>query len=382
MKFKSKKQKPTLLKSPAFSAAVVAATVVIALNFLHIAVLYFVMASPKYNIYSRSTIISMAIVCVLNVIVLALLIIFRKHYERRALKDIIIPLQQIENHIEKLVDGEYDSPIRHISNDEIGDLFQAVDDVRIKLKDYHAQELRNLAQKRVHISGLMHDIATPVTRINGFASMVADGIVTDVEEIKRFASMILQSTEDINIMLKSIAELQQYNKTDLDIKKQPIDLGEVLEKYLHDLSLELSLQDVGVSFNNYCKKSAVCSIDIKRCKRVLHNLINNSIKYKKPDERCEISIKLEDNDDGRILCSVSDNGIGVKPGSEEMLFEMFYRGDSVRRDINEGNGLGLFLCKQILLANDAKISAQNNGNGLTINILFCRTDEIPVRWYK
>mgnify|MGYP003457005684 CR=1 FL=1 len=126
MKIKFKQQKPTLLKSPAFSAALVAAGVIIAYNILHVIGLYFVMTSPKYDIYSRSTIISMAVVCLLNVIVLALLIILRKYYERRALKSIIVPLQQIEEHIEKLVEGEYDSPIRHSSNDEIGDLFNAV----------------------------------------------------------------------------------------------------------------------------------------------------------------------------------------------------------------------------------------------------------------
>lgn len=382
MKNKSKKQKTTLLKSPVFSAVVVAAIVILAMNFLLIIGLYFVMASPKYDIYSRSTITAMGAVCLLNVIVIALLLILRKYYEHRAYKTIIVPLQQIEKHIEMLVEGDYDSPIRHISEDEIGDLFKAVDDVRIELKNYRAQELLNLAQKRVHISGLMHDIATPVTRINGYASMVTDGIVTDVEEIKRFASMILQSTEDINIMLKSISEIEQYNKIDNVIKKQPIDLAEVLEKYIYDLSLELSLQDVEISFNNFCQRPAVCCIDIKRCKRVLHNLINNSIKYQKADEHCKIAIKLEDSADGRILCSVSDNGTGVEPGTEEMLFEMFYRGDGARRNIKEGNGLGLFLCKQILLANDAEIIAENNGNGLTVKILFCRTDEIPVRWYK
>lgn len=382
MNNKIKKQKTTLLKSPVLSAVVVVATVILALNFLLIIGLYCVMVSPKYDIYSRSTIASMGVVCGLNVVVFALLLILKKHYERRVYKRIIIPLQQIEKHIEMLVEGDYDFPIKHISDDEIGELFQAVEDVRIKLKDYRAQELLNLAQKKVHISGLMHDIATPVTRINGYASMVTDGIVTDVEEIKRFASMILQSTEDINLMLKSISSIEQYNKTDIVVNKQAVDLAEVLERYIHDLSLELSLQDVDISFNNLCRKNAVCCIDIKRCKRVLHNLINNSIKYKKAEERCRIAIKLEDNPDGRILCSVSDNGIGVEPGTEEMLFEMFYRGDRVRRNANEGNGLGLFLCKQILLSNDAEISAENNGNGLTVKILFRRSDEIPVRWYK
>ncbi len=380
MKNKFKKPKTTLLKSPTFSAVVAAAVVILVLNFILIISLFFVMASPKYDIYSQPTITAMAIMCVLNVIVITLLLILRKYYERRTFKRVILPLQQIEKHIESLVEGDYDSDIKHISDDEIGDLFKAVDDVRIRLKNYRAFELQNLAQKRVHISGLMHDIATPVTRINGYASMVTDGIVTDVDEIKHFASMILQSTEDINIMLKSISSIEHYNKSDNAAKKQPVDLAEVLGNYIYDLSLELRLQDVDISFKNCCKKNAVCSLDIKSCKRVLHNLINNSIKYKKADELCKIVIKLDDSTDGKILCSVSDNGIGVEPGSEEKLFEMFYRGDGARRNIKDGNGLGLYLCKQILLANDAQISAENNGNGLTVNILFNRTDEIPVRW--
>ncbi len=382
MKNRFKKQKTTLLKSPVFSAVVVAAIINLVINLFLIIGLFFVMSSPQYDIYSRTTITAMGVVSGVNIVVIALLLILRKYYERRAYKQIIIPLQQIEKRIETLVEGDYDSPISHISEDEIGDLFKAVEDVRTKLKDYRAQELLNLAQKKVHISGLMHDIATPVTRINGYASMVTDGIVTDLEEIKRFASMILQSTEDINLMLKSISAIEQYNKADIVMDKQPIDLADVMGKYIYDLSLELSLQDVDISFKNCCSKSAVCCIDIKRCKRVLHNLINNSIKYKKADERCKIAIKLEDSPDGRILCSVSDNGIGIEPGTEEMLFEMFYRGDKVRRNVNEGNGLGLFLCKQILLSNDAEISAENNGNGLTLKILFHRSNEIPVRWYK
>ena len=142
------------------------------------------------------------------------------------------------------------------------------------------------------------------------------------------------------------------------------------------------MQDVDISFNDYCQTPAVSSIDIKSCKRVLHNLINNSIKYKKPDERCKISIDLFDNSDDRFYVAVSDNGISIEPGSEEIIFEMFYRGDSVRKNIKEGNGLGLFLAKQIMLANDAEISAENNGNGLTIKILFRRTDETPIQWYK
>ena len=112
------------------------------------------------------------------------------------------------------------------------------------------------------------------------------------------------------------------------------------------------------------------------------NLINNSIKYKKADCNCKINIELNDYDENFILFKLSDNGIGVERGCENLIFEMFYRGDSARRNIKEGNGLGLYLAKTILVANGAKIWAENNGNGLSIIVLLPRSYKKPVKWFE
>ena len=93
MKNRFKKQKTTLLKSPVFSAVVVAAIINLVINLFLIIGLFFVMSSPKYDIYSRTTISAMGVVSGVNIVVIALLLILRKYYERRAYKQIIIPLQ-------------------------------------------------------------------------------------------------------------------------------------------------------------------------------------------------------------------------------------------------------------------------------------------------
>ena len=123
-------------------------------------------------------------------------------------------------------------------------------------------------------------------------------------------------------------------------------------------------------------------IDVKSCKRALMNLINNSIKYKKPDTDCRISVTLSDFDKKHILFTLSDNGIGIEKGSENLVFEMFYRGDKARSNIISGNGLGLYITKTILNANGAKVWAENNGDGLSVFVLLERTDKKPVEWYK
>ncbi len=380
MKKFTKKQKLTLLKITPLTYAVAAAVVIIAFNLCMIASLLYVIATPRFDLFSVGTFITMGIALALNVVVLIVLLVFRKIYESLVRKQIVIPLQEIERHIVNFAQGNYDEPVVHTADNAIGDHFKAVERVRNQLIEYRENEKNAERVKQIYFSGLMHDIATPVTRINGCASMIEDGMVKDEESIKRFASIILRNTEDINIMLKSLAAIEKYNEADIEMDLQPVDVGKILDRYVSDLDLAMG-KSATFSFEDKCEKRPVTMMDIKSCKRALANLINNSIKYKKPNVDCVIKIALEDSDDGRILFSLADNGVGVEPGSENMLFEMFYRGDHARQNINEGSGLGLFLAKQILSLNNVKVWAENNGDGLTIFALMERTDKTPVEWY-
>ncbi len=377
-----KNSKQKLINSSVFTIAVAWATVLIFFNLCFVVGMVFSLTTPGYELGSRFTFVFLAVMSVLNIAVFILLIVLRQQYESRVNKRIIEPLREIEHHISNFVKREYDEQISYKEDDEIGDLFKAVENVRIQLAEYQKLELELSMRKQVHVSGLMHDIATPVTRINGYASMVIDGIVTEKDDVKRFAEMILQSTEDINVMLKSLSDVEKYNETEIKLNKQPVDLNYILERYLSDLSLELSPKAVDLSYTNKCIGSTVSLLDVKSCKRAFMNLINNSIKYKKPDCDCKINIELSDYDEYSMLFKLSDNGIGVEHGSENIIFEMFYRGDSARRNINEGNGLGLYLTKTILVANGAKVWAENNGNGLSVMVLLPRSDKKPVDWYK
>ncbi len=379
---KNKRKKQKLINSSAFTVAVAWATVLIFFNLCFVIGMFFVLKNPGYQLDSRFMFVFLGIMSALNIAVFILLIALRTQYESRVNERIIEPLREVGRHISDFANGNYDEPISHNEDNEIGELFESVENVRVQLAEYRKIELELARQKRVHVSGLMHDIATPVTRINGYASMVLDDVVSDPEDVKRFAGMILQSTEDINVMLKSLAAVEKYDEIEIKLDKQPIDLNEVLEKYIVDLSHELAPQGVDVTFVNKCQKSTVAFIDVKSCKRALMNLINNSIKYKKPDSDCRISVALNDYDDKTILFTLADNGIGIEKGSESLVFEMFYRGDKARSNINSGNGLGLYITKTILDSNGAKVWAENNGDGLTVFVLFERTDKNPVEWYK
>lgn len=381
MKIK-RKEKKTLAENSRFFTVVTVSIIVICINLIMISGLVYVIISPRFDSFSNKTFIVLCCAYIINLVVLVFLLVLRKKYESFVNRKIIARLREIERHIGNFAHGNYDEPVLHMEDDEIGDLFKAVERVRVQLYDYREKEDNAAELKKNYISGLMHDIATPVTRINGCASMIEDGMVADEESIKRFATMILRNTEDINIMLKSLAAIEKYNDHGISMECQPVDIGEVLEIFFSDFNLFINDKSISIDFINKCKTPAVAMLDVKSCKRALANLINNSIKYKKPDCNCEIVVTLEDNPDGKILFSLADNGVGIEPGTENMIFEMFYRGDTARRNTNEGNGLGLFIAKQILNLNNIKLWAKNNGNGLTVFALFERSDKKPVRWHK
>jgi signal transduction histidine kinase len=114
------------------------------------------------------------------------------------------------------------------------------------------------------------------------------------------------------------------------------------------------------------------SIDKEKISRVLINLFQNSVKYKKPDQvSAEVSLTLIRQENAALL-TVSDKGMGVTPGDLPHLFEQFYRADS-SRGRQSGSGLGLTIARQLVHLHNGKIWIINDPDGgLSVNIALSR----------
>lgn len=352
-------------------------TFICLLNLTFVAVL-FVLDSKQSVSFSN---IIYLILAVNTAIIVFALIIFCI-YGRRLRTKVIQPVELLKDELSKLTSGDFGTPIESTDIDAMEDIYKDLEEIRQTLEMHSKYQKERLEERRTYVSGLMHDIATPVTRINGCASMICDGMVSSREDIEKLAEMIVQNTEDIDIMLKNLAEIEKYDRAKILGNLMPIDLSYVIGYYLNGLNLELASKDATVKFINLCKKTPVCRLDVKSCKRVLMNLINNSIKYKKKNEPCEIVMTIENREPGKVLFSLADNGVGIENGTEERIFEMFYRADSARHNPDAGNGIGLFVSYQIMKANNSEMWAENNGNGLTVYVSIPLVDEAPVDWFE
>src|SRR5690606_24843048 len=154
-----------------------------------------------------------------------------------------------------------------------------------------------------------------------------------------------------------------------------------LHAKVEPLEFEHILQDVMLDIDSLAKESnANVQVDFqvknllyarKNLRSIIYNLVSNALKYRKPDQAPEVHISTYMEDDYVVL-RVQDNGLGIKKGQEQKLFNMFKR----LHNHVEGTGIGLYIVKRIIENNGGRIELESElGQGTTFRVYF---KQVPV----
>jgi len=265
---------------------------------------------------------------------------------------ILTPINELKSDVKKLTDGNFDFEITYSKDDEIAELCVMLDKLRIKLKDNVRRQLEYEYERNMLIANISHDLKTPITSIKGYVEGVFDGVADTPEKREKYLRTILSKTE---LMDELIENLSMYSK--LELKKLPFcfeydDICEFISNELAEYMPELKSNNIVLE----CEiphPRIIVKLDRGKMRRVVSNLISNAIKYKKDGEgRLKVSIKRFNR--GMVLTFL-DNGIGIKEGETDKVFEGFYRSDQSRNSTIKGNGLGLSITKQIIEESGGRI---------------------------
>lgn len=215
---------------------------------------------------------------------------------------------------------------------------------------------KNDADKNRIIASISHDIKTPLTSIIGYSDLVKEE--QKLKEIKKY-------NDTINIKARNIREIvcnfDEYliNNSNDSLVVEDILIKDIIEQLDNDYRTELEMNDIKFIIKCNCPKEKV-SINIQKLKRVFQNLISNSVRYLDTNGYIKIEIvEVKKN----IVFKVSDNGKGVDEDKIDLIFEPLYTSDNSRKI----SGLGLSICKEIIIYHGGEIIAYNNeDNGLTI----------------
>jgi len=261
----------------------------------------------------------------------------------RHLKQIINPIQLIQEGVNSVSKGNYDVDIPIHSDDELGDLAKAFNDMAKKVH-------YTLKSKDQLLADVNHELKTPLTRLKLALELSKDEVSKKnmAEDIKELEDMINELLESH----KLTAGFDVLNIEEIDL----IDL----------------IKEVNNAFNTFIKlvdlpEQCVIQGDRKRLKSVFQNIIDNAMKYALEDSN-PIEIKLS-NQENKVIVTIKDDGKGIPKEHLPNIFKPFYRVDSSRSKQTGGHGLGLNLCQKIIEAHKGNITIQNNNTrGIVVSI--------------
>lgn len=264
-------------------------------------------------------------------------------------------LSNLNNGVKAISKGAYDYPLDSKRQDEIGQLTSSMKKMSKDLQTYENQ-------RRAFISDISHDFRSPLTNIIGFSKGLLDHKLENLER-ERYLNIILEESQRLLHLSDDILELSKLQNPKKDLEIDSFDLeGLILEvvdtyeKKIEDMNLQ-----VEITFNLKGKKVYG---DEKLIRRVLQNLIDNSIKFNVEGGRFEIS--TQEKEEKAYIDIFNDTDEVLKEPLDD-LFERFIKGDLSRNKSRESFGLGLSIVKEILDLHGSQLRAQKKNRGLLIS---------------
>lgn len=287
---------------------------------------------------------------------------------------IFSPLINLGEAVRQITEGNLDFSLEFDAYDEIGELSRNFEEMRIRLRQNEEQKLLADKNNRELISNISHDLKTPITAIKGYVEGIMDGVASSPEKIDKYIRTIYNKANDMD---KLIDELTFYSKIDtngIPYNYKVISVVDFFTDCAKEVGLDMESMNIDFYFNNNVDRDTFIVADVEQMKRVVNNIISNSVKYMDKDDP-KIGISLLDEGDF-VRIDINDNGIGISSEDLPYIFDRFYRTDSSRNSSKGGSGIGLSIVRKIVEDHGGRIWAKSEqGSGTDIIIMLKKHQE-------
>ncbi len=215
--------------------------------------------------------------------------------------------------------------------------------------------------KNEFIGFVSHELRSPMTVIAGAVNTVlTEGARLSPEETRQLLQDAALEAQSLSHLLGNLLELSRVQVNRLIIHVEPVDVKKVIQGTIEEIKRQSSAHQFVVDVP---RELPSVYADQLRMERVLHNLIENAIKYSPQGGEIRVSAKLEGE---RLVIGVSDQGIGISLSDQAKLFAPFRRLEESRPDGVGGVGLGLLVCCRLVEAHGGRIWVESEpGKGST-----------------
>ena len=291
-----------------------------------------------------------------------------------ATQQVITPIRSASRIAQRLAAGHLKERMAVDSDDEMGRLAASFNNMADKLSSQIAQLEEYGDLQRQFTSDVSHELRTPLTTVRMAADMIeaeSDSLPYGAQRASRLMSSELDRFEEL---LADLLEISRHDAGVADLSTAAIDLRSCVEAaygQVEHLAREL---DVEVQLNLPDERIGV-EADSRRLERILRNLLANAIDH---SEGNPVAVDVAATDTA-VGVTVTDHGVGLKPGQEELVFNRFWRADSSRKRHSGGTGLGLAIAREDAVLHGGTLDATGyEGFGSRFRLIIPRTPNTEV----
>ena len=329
-------------------------------------------------------------------------------------RGMVRPINVLKKATHKMRDGDLDFSIKTQREDEIGMLCKDFEEMRVRLKESIEMRLISEREMRELVSNISHDLKTPLTAIEGYTEGIMDGVADTPEKQEKYLKIIHKKAKEMAMLVDELSMCSKIENGIVPYNFRYISVAEYFGDCVQEISMDLDIQNISVEYTNEVDKDVRVEMDPEQLKRVINNIVGNSMKFIEADsgtisieiteengkneltgvegKETERSEKTGENirsvfgkkdkeekkekpmEPGMIQVEFRDTGKGIATENLPHVFDRFYRADAARQS-SKGSGLGLAISKKIIEDHGGRIWAESE-EGVGTSIFFTLRKEM------
>ena len=292
---------------------------------------YLVMHTSMQELYASKE-------AVLNIVYLTLAILLAISFIALLCIGYLIyyPMKKITKAASEYAAGNLDYQVELDTEDEFGRLAGSMNLMAKELNDMESYE-------RKFIANISHDFRSPLTSIKGYVEAMMDGTIP-FEFQEKYFNIVLFETDRLKKLTEELLTLNSFGSKRGMLEITSFDINAVIKT-------------TAASFEGRCRERKISidllfeswhepvKADMSKIQQVLHNLIDNAIKFSNDNSTIEVETTVKHE---KVFVSVKDHGSGIPKEHQKKIWERFYKSDSSRGKDKRGTGLGLAIVKEII----------------------------------
>ena len=261
-------------------------------------------------------------------------------------QDIYKPIKELSIAMRKIAEGDFDYRLPDKQEGEIGYLYDNYEQMRLQLKENEEEKMQNEKKSKELVSNISHDLKTPITSIKGYVEGIMDGVADTPEKMDKYIKTIYNKANDMDRLINELTTYSGIDSNKIPYHFHVLNIADYFQDCVEEVGLDLEQKDIQLNYTNLAPADTCIVADPEQLKKVINNIISNSVKYMGHDKGI-IDIRILDEGES-VRIEIEDNGKGIAAKDIGNIFERFYRTDSSRNSLQGGSGIGLSIVKKII----------------------------------